>query len=227
MSMEGVRFRRDRRSPVTAGVICSRDAGTPHLPCFLDLSMRIPHTLAALVLAACATALPSAAEAQQAFGPSADVSVGLFVGAGGSFAERGGPALDGIITLPVSQMRSGTLVGGVTGGISGPLMMGDLICRGGPNNTCIPNYPTFVTVGAVAGVQRAIGSGLSARALAGPAYFQDADGDDTFGLQGRVDVAKRLILRTALVVSVRGSLLPIYQDATLGYATFGVGLRIQ
>jgi hypothetical protein len=190
--------------------------------------MRIPRTLAALAVAACAVALPTRAAAQQqAFGPSADVSVGYFAGAGGSFVDRGGPALDGIIALPVSRTRSGTLVAGVTGGISGPLMMGDLICHVGPNDTCISSYPTFVTVGAVAGVQRSIGPGLSARAVAGPAYFQAAEGDDTFGLQGRLDVAKRLILRTALVASVRGSLLPSYQDATLGYATFGLGLRIQ
>lgn len=188
--------------------------------------MRIPRTLAVVAAVACAVALPHTVAAQH-FGLSADVSVGFFTGAGGSFADRGGPALDGIIALPVSQTRSGTLVAGVTGGISGPLMIGDLICHVGPNDTCIPNYPTFVTVGAVAGVQRAIGPGLSARAVAGPAYFQAADGNDTFGLQGRCDVAKRLILRTSLVASVRGSLLPSYQDATLSYATFGLGLRIQ
>lgn len=188
--------------------------------------MRIPRTAAVLAVAACVAALPNVVAAQR-FGPSADVSVGFFAGAGGSFVDRGGPALDGIIALPVSQTRSGTLVAGVAGGISGPLMMGDLICHVGPNDTCIPNYPTFVTVGAVAGMQRSIGPGLSARAVAGPAYFQAADGDDTFGLQGRFDVAKRLILRTSLVASVRGSLLPSYQDATLGYATVGLGLRIQ
>jgi hypothetical protein len=84
-----------------------------------------------------------------------------------------------------------------------------------------------VTLGAVAGVQRTIGAGLSARALAGPTYFQAADGDDTFGLQGRLDVAKPLFFHTALVASVRGSLLPRYEGETLSYATFGLGLRIQ
>jgi hypothetical protein len=184
-------------------------------------------TFFAMLAAVCAAAAPTATYAQQAFGPSADVSAGLFVGGGGSFAERGGPALDGIVALPLGRTRSGTLVAGVTAGISGPLMMGDLICRAGPNNSCISNYPTFVTVGAVAGVQRAIGAGLSARALAGPAYFQATDGDDTFGVQGRLDVAKPLIFHTALVASLRGSLLPNYQGETLRYATFGLGLRIQ
>ncbi|HYR09720.1 MAG TPA: hypothetical protein VEQ60_18235 [Longimicrobium sp.] len=183
-------------------------------------------TLLSMLAAACAAAAPTTAPAQ-AFGPSADVSAGMFVGGGGTFAERGGPALDGIVALPLGRTRSGTLVAGVTGGISGPLMIGDQGCRIGPNDTCMPDYPVFVTVGAVAGVQRAIGSGLSARVLAGPAYFQATDGDDTFGAQGRLDVAKPLIFRTALVASLRGSLLPRYQGETLSYATFGLGLRIQ
>jgi hypothetical protein len=187
----------------------------------------IIHRMLALVLAAACVAAPAPAAAQDRFGPSADVSVGMFVGAGGTFAERGGPALDGIVAVPIGRIASGTLVAGVTGGISGPLMVGDLPCRVGPDDSCMDDYPTFVTLGAVAGVQRTIGAGLSARALAGPAYFQAADGDDTFGLQGRLDVAKPLFFRTSVVASARASLLPRYADETLSYATFGLGLRIQ
>jgi hypothetical protein len=186
--------------------------------------MTMNRSLALLLAGACAAALPAAA--QQGFGPSADVSVGLFAGAGGTFSSRGGPAMDGVLAIPLGRSGSGTLVGGVTAGISGPLNM-ELMCLTGPNGTCAPEYPTVVTVGAVAGVQRAVGSGLSARALAGPAYFQAVDGDDTVGVQGRVDVAKSLILRTALVASVRGSFLPDFEGQMLGYATFGLGLRIQ
>lgn len=185
------------------------------------------HRTFALILAAACAAAPATAAGQQAFGLSADVSAGLFVGGGGSFAERGGPALDGIVAVPLARMGFGTVVAGVTGGISGPLVMSDLICREGPDDTCISNYPTFVTAGAVAGVQRGIGAGISARALAGPAYFQAAEGGDALGLQGRVDVAKRLVFRTAVVASVRGSLLPSYRGERLSYATFGLGLRIQ
>jgi hypothetical protein len=189
--------------------------------------MTIRRTVFAVLTAACAAAAPATAAAQQAFGPSADVSVGLFAGAGGTFVDRGGPALDGIVAIPLGRMRSSTLVAGVTAGISGPVVLSDLICREGPNDTCIPNFPTFATVGAVAGVQRSLGARLSARVLAGPAYFQAAEGDDAFGLQGRLDVARPLIFRTAVVASVRGSLLPSYQGETLSYAAFGLGLRIQ
>lgn len=183
------------------------------------------HRTITVLLAACALAAP--ASAQRTFGPSADISVGVFAGAGGYFADRGGPALEGVLAIPVAQARTGTVVAGVTAGISGPLMMGDLVCINGPDGECVPNYPTFVTAGVVAGVQRSIGSRLSARALAGPAYFHDADGGDTFGLQGRLDVARPLLFRTAIVASVRGSLLPRYQGETLGYATFGLGIRLQ
>jgi hypothetical protein len=188
-----------------------------------SMMKRALHTV---LVVACAAAAPTTASAQQAFGPSVDASFGLFVGAGGTFDQRGGPALDAIVAVPLGRMQGGTLVAGVTGGIGGPLVMTD-ICRVGPNDTCMPDYPVFVTVGAVAGVQRAVGAGLSARAMAGPAYFQATEGDDTFGMQGRLDVARTLILHTALVASVRGSLLPSYQGETLSYATFGLGLRIQ
>lgn len=183
-------------------------------------------TLSAFLALACVAAAPVNAAAQQAFGPSVEASAGAFVGAGGTFDERGGPAVDVSVAVPIGRMGSGTLVAGLTGGISGTLIMTD-ICRRGPNDTCMPSYPTFVTLGAVAGVQQSIGGGFSARALAGPAYFQATDGDDTFGLQGRLDLARPLFFRTAVVASIRGSLLPRYQDQTLSYAAFGVGLRIQ
>jgi hypothetical protein len=178
-----------------------------------------------LVLAATCAAAPATAAAQNAFGPSADVSVGMFAGAGGTFVDRGGPAVDVSVAVPVGRTGSGTLVAGLTGGISGPVATIEM-CRLGPNGGCMPSYPVFYTVGAVAGVQRAIGAGFSARALAGPTWFRSED-DGTFGLQGRVDVAKPLIFRTAVVASVGGSLLPSYQGETLSYAAFGLGLRIQ
>jgi hypothetical protein len=183
------------------------------------------HRTFALVLAAACAAAPVTGVAQDVFGPSADVSAGVFVGAGGTFHQRGGPAVDVSVAVPFGRTRLGTLVAGATGGISGPLVMTD-ICRLGPNDTCMPSYPVFLTVGAVAGVQRAIGGGFSARALAGPTYFRSED-DHTFGLQGRLDVARPVVFRIAVVASVRGSLLPRYQGETLSFATFGVGLRIQ
>ncbi|WP_420126129.1 hypothetical protein [Longimicrobium sp.] len=188
--------------------------------------MMMHRALLGLVAAACVAAGPANAAAQKMFGPALEASFGVFAGAGGTFDARRGPALDMSVALPLGRMESGTLVGGVTAGISGPLSMTD-ICRVGPNDTCMPDYPVFFTLGAVAGVQQAIGAGFSARALAGPAYFQGAETKDAFGLQGRLDVARPLFFHTAVIASVRGSLLPRYEGETLSYTAFGLGLRIQ
>ena len=76
-------------------------------------------------------------------------------------------------------------------------------------------------------MQQAIGGGFSARALAGPAHFQGEERKNAFGLQGRLDVARPLFFHTAVVASVRGSVLPRYEGETLSYTAFGLGLRIQ
>jgi hypothetical protein len=183
--------------------------------------MMISRILAVLLVAAA-----PAAAAAQGFGPSIDASAGVFAGDGGAFLRRGGPAIDGVLAVPLGRAAGGTLVAGVTAGISGS-MGGDLICEPDPHGACKADYPTFASVGAVAGVQRRLGSGLSARALAGPAYYQAVDGPDALGVQGRIDVAKPLFSRLALVGSLRAALLPEYEGESLRFAAVGVGLRIQ
>lgn len=175
---------------------------------------------------ACAAALPPDAAAQRRFGPSVEASLGISAGGGGTYYHRTGGAMDAVVAIPVAGTRDRTWVAGVTGTANGPVAVDD-VCLVGPNDTCVPDYPTFVSLGVLAGVQSRLGRGFSSRVLAGPAYYQAVDGGDTFGLQGRVDVAKPLVFRTALVASVRGAVLPRYEGETLRFAAFGLGLRIQ
>jgi hypothetical protein len=63
--------------------------------------------------------------------------------------------------------------------------------------------------------------------LAGPAYFRGEDPGGALGLQGRLDVSTPPVLHTALVVSLRGAVLPGFRGETLGTTSLGVGLRIQ
>jgi hypothetical protein len=219
--------------PVLAGcaffddTICFPAPAPRTFPDFFRIPPMMMHrTVLGLVAAACVAAAPVSAAAQKAFGPALEASFGVFAGAGGTFDARRGPALDLSVALPFGRMGSGTLVGGVTAGISGPLTMTDE-CRLGPNDTCMADYPTFFTLGAVAGVQQAIGAGFSARALAGPAFFQGEERKHAFGLQGRLDVARPLFFHTAVIASARGSVLPRYEGETLRYTAFGLGLRIQ
>ena len=187
--------------------------------------MMISRTLSAS-LVALACALPAAASAQQSFGPSLEASAGPALGGGGTFIERVGAGFDAVLALPLAQTSAGTVVFGFTGAMNGKLTS-ELVCLTVPGAGCAAEYPAFFSLGAFGGVQREMGPGVSARVLAGGAYFQAVDGDDVFGLQGRVDVAKSLGFHTAVVASLRTALLPSYQDETLGIASFGIGLRIQ
>lgn len=135
--------------------------------------------------------------------------------------------MDAVLTVPVASTSAGTLFVGVTGTANGPMAVDD-ICLSGPGDSCLEDYPTFMSLGAVGGVQRRLSSALSSRLLAGPAYFQSVDGDDALGMQGRVDVAHSTGLpRVALVASLRGSLLPSFEGETLRFGVVGLGLRIQ
>lgn len=186
--------------------------------------MMIRRSLAVLATV-CTISAPVAAQ-QPSFGPSAEAGLGVFVGGGGQYMRRGGPSADVVLAVPLGRASAGTIVAGVTAGISGS-MGGDLVCEVGPEGSCKDDHPTFFALGAVAGLQRQIGAGLSARALAGPAYYQSADGPNVFAFQGRLDVAKPLVFRTALVASLRGAVLPGYQGETLTHTAFGLGLRIR
>jgi hypothetical protein len=181
-----------------------------------------------ILLAAGMAALPADAAAQQRrFGPSVEASVGASLGGGGLYTHRAGGAMDAVLTVPIASTSRSTVVLGVTGTANGPMAVDD-ICMVGPGDTCVEDYPTFMSLGVVGGVQRQLSTTLSSRLLAGPAYFQSVDGDDALGLQGRVDIARSTALpRVALVGSLRGSLLPNYEGETLRFAAVGLGLRIQ
>lgn len=182
-------------------------------------------TLLSLALA-CTGAVSADAAAQARFGPSVEAGLGISAGAGGVFTHRAGGAMDAVLAVPLHQTSRGAVMLAVTGTANGPLAGTD-DCVFAPGETCVEGYPAFMSLGVAAGVQRRLGSGLNARLLAGPAYYQAVDGSDTFGLQGRVDVARPLVFRTAIVASLRGTVLPRYEGETLGFAALGLGLRIQ
>lgn len=198
---------------------------TPSSPAASQLPatiMRIP----LLSLAAACAALVSADAAAQRIGPSVEASLGVSSGGGGAYVHRGGAAVDAVVTMPLLQTGSGAVVLAFTGTANGPIAMED-VCVVAPNDGCYEEYPTFMSLGVAAGVQRRLGSTASARVMAGPAYYQAVDGGDALGVQGRVDVARRLVSRLALVASARGTVLPGYEGETLRFGALGLGLRIQ
>ncbi|HEX6038122.1 hypothetical protein [Longimicrobium sp.] len=198
----------------------------PQIPSIRNFIHEPIMRLSLLSLAAACVALVSADATAQRIGPSVEAGVGVSSGGGGEYIHRGGAALDGVIATPLVQTGSGAVLLAFTGTVNGPIAMED-VCVVAPDDACYAEYPTFVSLGVAAGVQRRLGSSASARVLAGPAYYQAVDGGDAFGLQGRVDVAKPILSRLVVVASLRGTVLPRYQGETLRFGAFGLGLRIQ
>jgi hypothetical protein len=184
------------------------------------------HLLLSFLALVCGTVLAAEAAGQYPQGISAQASLGFSSGGGGIFHNREGIALDAVLGFPLHHTRAGTLLGGLSAGAHGPITS-ELICLLGPNDECVPDFPLFLSLGALLGVQRGSATGASARVLGGPAYFRAHEGGAAMGLQGRLDLAAPPFLRIAPVASLRGALLPSFQGDVLSSVALGVGFRIQ
>ncbi|MDP9352652.1 MAG: hypothetical protein M3P51_14085 [Chloroflexota bacterium] len=184
------------------------------------------HLLLSCFLFTCGTMLAPEAAGQYPQGISAQASLGFSFGGGGTFHNREGIALDAVLGFPLQHTPLGTLTGGLSAGAHGPITS-DLVCLIGPNNECAPDFPLFLSLGALLGVQRGSATGSTARLLGGPAYFLAQEGGAALGMQGRLEVAAPPFLHVAPVVSLRGALLPSFQGSVLRSVSLGVGLRAQ
>jgi hypothetical protein len=186
----------------------------------------MPHALALLCLAlACLLPLGSEAAAQSHLPVSTEISVGFRVGHGGTYVNRGGAALDLVLGYRLGESPAGTLIGALTLGAQTPVTS-TLQCLG-VESGCAPEFPAFVSGGALLGVQRGSARTFSARALAGPVYHLSNHDAQALGVQGRVDVSTPPWRHTAVVASLRHAALPSFRGEPLGMTSFGVGIRIQ
>jgi hypothetical protein len=170
------------------------------------------------------------AVAQQHFPVSTEASFGFRVGYGGTYATRSGAAIDVVLGYQLRDTPAGTLIGAFNLGVQSPVTSsGPGIVL--PNGEEAPDFPIFFSGGALLGVQRGSARTASARILAGPTYYlplgslHDAGG--ALGLQGRVEVSTPPWMHTAVVASLRHSVLPSFRGDALGITSFGLGLRIQ
>lgn len=171
--------------------------------------------------------LAGEAAAQTHFPVSTEGSVGFRVAHGGSYHHRGGAALDLALTYRLQDTPAGTLIAGAALGVQTPPLARDLSCLLLPDGDCAPDFPGLVSVAALAGVQRGSARTASARVLVGPTYHQPLAHGGAVGLQGRVDVSTPPWRHTAVVASLRHSVLPSFRGEAVGISSFGVGLRIQ
>jgi hypothetical protein len=177
---------------------------------------------------ACGAILAPRAAAQQHFPVSTEASFGFRVGHGGTYHTRTGASIDAVLGYRLRDTPAGTLILGLNFGVQSPVTVsgpGSLVL---PGEKETPEFPAFISGGALLGVQRgSTARTASARVLAGPTYYRDIDGPGALGLQGRVDVSTPPWMHTAVVASLRHSVLPSFQGESLGITSLGLGLRIQ
>ena len=182
---------------------------------------------------ACGAILTGEIAAQQHFPVSTEASFGFRVGQGGTYATRSGAAIDVVLGYRLRDSPVGTLIGAFNLGVQSPVTS-DLVCIPvGPisNGECAPDFPIFFSGGGLVGVQRGSARTASARVMAGPTYYlplgSQHDAGGALGLQGRIDISTPPWMHTAVVASLRHSVLPSFQGEALGITSFGLGLRIQ
>jgi hypothetical protein len=174
------------------------------------------------------TMMAGSAAAQYHFPVSTEASFGFRVGYGGTYATRSGAAIDVVLGYRLRDTPAGTLIGAFNLGVQSPVTSsGPGIVL--PNGEEAPDFPIFFSGGALLGMQRGSARTASARILAGPTYYQalGSNHGGAVGLQGRVDVSTPPWMHTAVVASLRHSVLPSFRGDALGITSFGLGLRIQ
>jgi hypothetical protein len=132
----------------------------------------------------------------------------------GDHGRQSGPAVDIVLGARLRQVASGgALVAGLSGSVQG----------GGVSTG--PGFPQFYLIASGIGWEN---EGGEFRAMIGPAFVQPTSGDGrTVGLQGRLDVAARVLPPVALVFSLRPALVPDYRGYMVGLLAFGIGLRLR
>jgi len=149
---------------------------------------------------------------------SLEASVGE--GTGWTSGDYGGAhselAVDVVLGARLRQLAGG---GGLVAGLSGSAH------GGGVYDLLEPRFPQFYLIAAAIGWENE-GGGL--RAMIGPAFVQPMSGDGrTVGVQGRLDVAGKVMPRLAIVASLRPALVPDYRGDMVGLLAIGIGLRLR
>ncbi len=165
------------------------------------------------------------AVAQEHFPVSTEASFGPTMTHGGMYSTGPGAAVDVVLGYRLRDTSVGTLIGALNAGVQFPVSPSG--CPLDPGGDCSPEFPAVISGGPLLGMQRGSARTASARILAGPTYYHALEEGRALGLQGRVDVSTPPVLHTAVVASLRHSVLPSFQGEALGITSFGLGLRIQ
>ena len=174
---------------------------------------------------ACGAMLAGEAAAQQHFPVSMEASFGPTMTHSRMYSTATGAAVDVVLGYRLRDTSVGTLIGALNAGVQLPA--GSKGCVAYPGGDCSLPFPAAISGGPLLGIQRGSPRTASARILAGPTYYHALEEGRALGLQGRVDVSTPAWMHTAVVASVRHSVLPSFRNDAVGITSFGLGLRVQ
>jgi hypothetical protein len=181
-----------------------------------------------LVVALVGIAVPiiaSTVDAQAVSSVSLDVSVGAGKGwSGGEYVgNRSGLAVDALLGFRLRSIGREGLMVGFSGGIQ-RTGESSTVCRPALDGSCVPSFPDFYTLSALAGWES--GRGIL-RVMLGPAFVQASGEGHALGVQGRLDLAAPFTSHIGVVASIRPTVVPSYRGDTLKLLAFGIGLRLR
>lgn len=164
-------------------------------------------------------------EAQTARRISLDVSVGAGGGVGGTYDERSSVFAEAMIGVRLGPHVGHGMLVGASLGVQGPAA-GEDSCNLVPNDLCASDFPSFYSVGGLVGWEGAFARDATLRLLAGPAYLWASEGHG-IGATSRIDVSSPSVWHLALLLALRGTVLPDFDGATLRLWSLGAGIRVR
>jgi hypothetical protein len=186
--------------------------------------------LRAAVSVCFATVLATPVRAQVRLRPAGvDLGFGLGSGQDGGIRDtRVGLSAATVVAWRARSLPYGTLLVAAT--LSGQVVIDgsdDCLIIGGTNR-CAPNFPGFVTLGALGGWEARSGErGATVRALLGPALFRSGEDATGAGITGRLDLATPAVAHVAFIVWGQHAIAPQLRHESYRLSAAGIGLRLR
>jgi hypothetical protein len=159
--------------------------------------------------------------------PAADISLGIGRGYGGpDVPDRGMMIGSALVSKPVRALTHGTLV--VAANVSAALLvsMTDCLADVSAGPTACRDYPSHLSVDALAGWASRDDQGSGVRVLVGPGYYTTNDSRRGIGVTARLDGAERMTSRLSFVFWTQAQIPPSARGERRTVASAGIGLRV-
>lgn len=181
-------------------------------------------TVVGAFLIACMAGIGRDTAAQQRPSLTVQATLGPVHGqtAGEYRSDRHGTAIDLLLGVRAGSADRHGLVLGVNATSQLAQVHTDVCIPATTGDGCIPPFPAFGVVGALAGWENA---STTIRLMGGPAWARAKA--DALAWQARLDASLPVFWRLGLAASVRGTVVPSYRGDAIRLFGLGLGIRVR